>query len=186
MEEILKNLEKLKPYIDYLISEKIPESQGKDLIKSCTKLDQLTKNFIYLYCYPRPLLDRELPQRINDTSNFNKRVLLLCEACRTDQYSRYIKHLSHAFLDEDKVVFRIIEDLSDEDFCPICGKKLENNTTYGSKDSSSMLCDNCLKALVITRNIMEIIDPGFLDWRKKYNLNLNKKGEIDWSILRNQ
>ena len=71
MEELLKNLETLKPYIDYLINEKIPVDQGKNLINSCTKLDKLSKNLIYLYCYPRPLLDRELPNRINNTNDFN-------------------------------------------------------------------------------------------------------------------
>lgn len=186
MEDILKNLENLKPYIDYLISEKIPVEQGKNLISSCTKLDTISKNFIYLFCYPRPLLDKELPSRINNTNDFNKKVLLLCEACRTEQYGRYIKHLFHAFLDNDgKNTIKIIEDLDKDDFCPLCGKKLDNNNTYGSKESTSMLCDDCLKALIITRNVIEILDPGFLDWTKRYNQNLNNKGEIDWKKLRN-
>lgn len=186
MEEILKDLGKLKPYIDYLIDEKIPVDQGKDLISSCTKLNQISKNFIYLYCYPRPLLDRELPSRINNTGDFDKKVLLLCEACRTEQYGRYMKHLFHAFLDNDgSNVVRITEDLGEEDFCPLCGKKLENNSTFGSKESTSMLCDDCLKALIITRNVMEVLDPSFLDWRKRYNPDINSKGEIDWSKLRN-
>lgn len=186
MEELLKNLETLKPYIDYLINEKIPVDQGKNLINSCTKLDKLSKNLIYLYCYPRPLLDRELPNRINNTNDFNKKILLLCEACRTEQYGRYIKHLFHAFLDNNgNNTVKITEDLSEEDFCPLCGKKLENNSTFGSKESTSMLCDDCLKAIIITRNIMEILDPGFLDWTKRYNPNLNSKGEINWESLRN-
>ena len=188
MEELIKNLKGLKPYINYLIDEKIPVDQGRDLIDSCTKLSQLDKNFIYLYCYPRPLLDRELPNRVNNTDDFEKKVLLLVEACRTEQYGRYMKHLFHAFLDDNgEETIKITEDIGEEDFCPLCGKKLENNNTFGSKESTSMICDDCLKALIITRNIMEIIDPCFLDWTKKYtiNKNLNKKGEIDWSKLRN-
>lgn len=188
MDEILKKLKELKPYIDYLIEEKIPADQGKDLINSCTKLDQFDKNFIYLYCYPRPLLDRELPIRMNNTNDLdlNKKVLLLSEACKTDQYGRYMKHLCHAFLDNDGAsVIRITEDLGEDDFCPLCGKKLENSNTFGSTDSSSMLCDDCLKALIITRNIMELIDPSFLDWRKRYADSFNDKGEVDWSKLRN-
>jgi len=188
MEEILKNLEELKPYIDYLIEEKIPVDQGKKLIGSCNKLNQFDKNFIYLYCYPRPLLDRELPTRMNNTNNLNleKKVLLLSEACRTDQYGRYMKHLFHAFLDKNgENVIKIVKDLSEDDFCPLCGKKLENNNTFGSNDSTSMLCDDCLKALIITKNIMELIDPSFLDWKKRYTNSLNSRGEIDWSKLRN-
>ena len=188
MEEILEKLKELKPYIDYLIEEKIPVDQGKDLINSCTKLDQFDKNFIYLYCYPRPLLDRELPIRMNKTNDLDlsKKILLLSEACKTDQYGRYMKHLFHAFLDNDGAnVIKITEDLDGEDFCPLCGKKLENGSTFGSRDSSSMLCDDCLKALIITKNIMELMDPGFLDWKKRYTDSFNEKGEIDWSKLRN-
>ena len=182
------NAEKIKPFIDYLIQERTEKTTAQELLEQEPTLTQDEKRLIYMYCYPRPLLDRELPNRINNTNNFEKKVLLFVEACRTEQYGRYMKHLFHAFLENDgKQTFKITEDISEEDFCPLCGKKLENNNTFGSKDSTSMLCDDCLKALIITRNIMEIIDPGFLDWTKKYTVekDLNEKGEIDWSKLRN-
>lgn len=182
--ELISNLQNLKTYIDYLIDEKITKEDGKKLIDSCDKLKPLDKNFIYLYCYPRPLLDRELPNRINNTQDFNKKVLLLLEASRTEQYSRYIQHLCHSFLDNEGIsIVKIVKDIDDNDYCPICGKKLENEKTFGSKDSSSMLCEDCLKAIIVIKNILEIINPEFLDWTKRYTKNNNKE-KVDWNKLR--
>lgn len=93
------------------------------------------KNLVYLYLYPRPLLDRELPGRIQENRVREQRevgwlepeiseVALLIEAYRTQQYRRFIKHLLHTFTGEEaaKNISPILGYA--QDTCGLCGKRL--------------------------------------------------------------
>lgn len=73
------------------------------------------KNLVYLYLFPRPLLDKELPGRIQEArlssgNNGNGylvpntlEVSLIIEAYRTEQYRRFIKHLLHTFTNPQNI-----------------------------------------------------------------------------------
>ena len=94
------------------------------------------KNLVYLYLYPRPLLDKELPGRIQE----NRRrlqggetgwlvpeiseVALLIEAYRTQQYKRFIKHLLHTFTGHGvEGNINPVQGYAQET-CGLCGKRL--------------------------------------------------------------
>ena len=175
----------IKPYIDYLLNSKIQKDKGLELLKGDDKLSADEKNLIYAYCYPRQLLDRELPQRFRDYRSKHDTALsiidsgettLIVEAGRTQQYGRFIKHLMHAFGDPRKIF--PIEGVETEE-CSICGNILmekdlwtdrkgsELELAYGSTESGIILCKKCLLNLMKAKEIFDSIDPGFLDWTKR-------------------
>lgn len=186
-------LEKTKEYIELIKREKYTREQVLNVLTSLSILSREEKNFIFLYCFPRPLLDRELPPRVvkehylrGDISNRgslvpnNLDVSLILEAGKTEQYGRFIKHLMNAFCDNSKV-FKV-SDNSVHD-CPICGKKIfgeelwkisENIDTskeylaFGSTGSSITLCLDCLVQLNSAKETIDFVDPDFFDWSKKF------------------
>lgn len=185
-------LENTKRFIDYFRANKIPSDKALILLKGRTDLNRDEKNFIYLYCYPRPLLDKELKPRVS--SEHIKRgdlvnkgtlipntldVTLILEAGQTTQYGRFIKHLMYAFCNESKV---IVVEGADKYECPICGKtllgkdlwtpisdtdKTKESLAFGSTESSVALCLDCLVQLNSAYDTVNVIDPGFLDWTKR-------------------
>lgn len=184
-------IEKLIPYINYLKQENIAAETAVDLLRKEDVLDIGEKRFIYMYCYPRPLRDRELPSRVIETrknrgpyarNGFldpdDLETALIIEAGQTLQYGRFIKHLMHAFSDPEK-----IHQISGTDVleCPICGKRLrefniwdstldktKEHIAYGSPtETSIVLCLDCLVQLTCAAEIMNVLDPGFLDWTKR-------------------
>lgn len=197
----------IKPYIEYLIKEGIKEEEALKLLKDETKLNSNEKNLIYRYCYPRQLLDRELPTRVstyrNQTGNINGikspdngEITLLIEAARTEQYSRFIKHLMHAFEDPQKI-FPLTGIEKHE--CPLCGKTLYEFDTwsdlvkgypqeeqnkdflaYGSSESEITLCSDCLAQLFSARKLINEIDPSFLDWTKRETTSIKRA----WDALK--
>lgn len=182
----------LKPYIDFLRDNKIPENLAlKQLANDTSGLSRDEKNLIYRFCYPRLLGDKELPERVKKYRNANKSSLgylnpnlgeatLILEAANTPQYSRFIKHLYHAFQDTSKI--SPVEGIEKTD-CPICGKIVLDfqlwNDTMNSTDSSEeynnkeylaftsdktsiKLCRNCLVQLLYSYDLMKDLDPNFL------------------------
>lgn len=92
------------------------------------------KNLIYLYLYPRPLLDKELPYRIqearksqNNISGYLEpnllEVSLIIEAYRGQQYNRFTKHLLHSFVEAGPEAVHPINGNSIEE-CALCGKNI--------------------------------------------------------------
>lgn len=186
----------IKEYVDYLINNKIGKEEGAKLIGSCEKLSKDEKNLIYAYVYPRVLGDRELPSRVQAFRSASgipltgmlqpntAEATLIVEAFRTEQYGKFIRHLIHAFSDPSKI-FPI--EGNEMDDCCICGKMLyekdawddiikknpglpeEKNREYlsfGSTESSVVLCSDCLIQLIHATELLESIDPDFLSWKK--------------------
>ena len=190
------NAEKIKPYTDYLIQQRVEKTMAKDLLEHEDSLTIDEKRLIYMYCYPRQLGDRELPDRVKASrkkrgpiarSGFlepdDLETSLIIEAGKTMQYERFIKHLMHSFSDPQKVCQITGTDVLE---CPICGKKVrelniwdstldhtKEHLAYGSPtETSIVLCVDCLIQLVNASDIMQVLDPGYLDWTKRtFNTN---------------
>lgn len=185
-------MENTKRFINHFLSQNYSKENALSILEGREDLTREEKNFIYLYCFPRPLLDRELAPRVElehkkrgDPGNRGSLipnaldVTLILEASRTEQYGRFIKHLMHSFCDESNL-FKVSGINTFE--CPICGKLLSGENLWkvsqfsdpekeflaiGSKKSSVILCLDCLIQLNASKDLVEYIDPSFLDWRKK-------------------
>lgn len=159
------------------------EKELLNILQVDNNLTSLQKNLIFLYQFPRPLLDRELPSRIkssgiatNDANNITDQyIILLVEAYRTTQYSRFIRHLLHTFINNVNL-FTLLDAESVEDGCPICGKKLvekdkalENGDIgIGSKYSRINLCLHCTLAISKLDDWLKIIEgPYYLESPKR-------------------
>lgn len=197
--------ENLKDYTDYLIIGGIDKEKALELLKKDSKLTREEKNLIYTYCYPRNLLDRELPIRFSNylksqnSSGFKQvdlgSVSLIVEAYRTPQYNRFIKHLMHSFIEHSDKIAPVIGKETDE--CPICGKQLYENDlwldlinksklpkleldnkeflAFGSSDSGIIMCKNCLIQLMAANEVLENLEPGYLN---------SKTGKFGWDKLK--
>ena len=190
----------IKAAIEYLKTNKIDAKEAINVL-SQSRLDQSEKNLVYCYCYPRPLPDYGLPDRIQEyrashmigENGNDSEVAFLLEACQTEQYGRFMKHIMHAFGDASNVhpVQGYTIEGKETDTCCICGKELHEHASwslnfpsdtdrhflcFGSTDSSSVICIDCLIRLVRTIEIINEVDPGFLDWTKRgsYQEALNK------------
>lgn len=182
----------IKPFIKYLKENNITKEQALVLLRDNKTLDSSEKNLIYAYCYPRQLRDYELPSRIQQY-RINKltgpdgkfddpqEVIMIVEACQTEQYGRFMKHLMHAFGNPEKI-FPVAGE--SEETCCICGKTVyewdkwtkelgpegdsdKSKICYGSTDSKVVLCKSCLGRLIEAIEIINDVDPGFLDWTKR-------------------
>lgn len=160
-----------------------------------TKLRPDEQSLVYYYCFPRPLLDRELMSRVKeehrkngDVENRGSRVPnnldigLILEAGQTQQYGRFIKHLMYSFCNMNSIF--CVDDDGNNYECPICGKTLVGklrwnpssdlfmeNVAIGSIDSSITMCADCIIQLTAAKSLMQELDPGFLDWTKRFKLN---------------
>jgi len=171
---------KLSDYTNYLIKTGVSPTDGYKYLASDNYLSLEQKKLIYAYCYPRHLLDRELPNHVknylNQCGNSGKGWLtpdhgescLFVEAFRSKQYGRFMKHLMHAFLDPDKVNAC---GGTGEEYCPLCGKKLylfdtwkgindpeQEELAIMSRESSVCLCKDCLVQLVNTNLLLEELE----------------------------
>lgn len=198
----------LESYVNNLRG--IPEVEFKNLMNSNSELTRDEKCYLYYYLFPRPLLDKELPSRVFAARGNKytgalplhpetKEICMLIEACNTMQYSRFMKHVFHAFTDNEDKLFPMAGKETRE--CPICGKKIfeidtwtyfcdkypeqneQNNRQYlafGSTDSRLSLCLDCLVQLNFARKVIDCLDPSFLDWRKKQS----KSTKLSWEDLK--
>ena len=188
----------IKTFIDYIKNNKISSSEAIELLKNDPNLSRDDKNLIYAYCFPRQLLDRELPFRIKlyrDKFGYShlqvdsSEVSLIVEASQTEQYKRYIKHLMYSFSDASKV--NPVNNINEDDENPRCGicdcellyydkwnsrvpdfseeYKDRELLAFGSTESGIILCKHCLLHLISAINIINNIDPGFLDYTKRVN-----------------
>lgn len=184
MNEFNLKIESIKDCIDYFIQNNFSKEKVISCLSSSKKLNRAEKNIIFVYLYPRNLLDRELISRIIKYRGDNilgsltpdlGEVTLLIEAYRTSQYSRYLKHLFHSFTVDNSNVFPI--DGTEKRECGICGKKIveyvewnNNNLSkeylaYGSENTGISLCLDCLIQLKTTHNILSEIEGNkFLPW----------------------
>lgn len=189
-------MESFKFYIDKLKNCNVHEVLN--LLKTDQDLGVDEKNLIYLYLFPRPLLDRQLPERVQSYRGKQSQgflqpnlgeISLLIEAYRTEQYRRFMKHLFHSFLNPEQL-FPIAGNGQHE--CALCGKNLyEENSwsdlcsrfsynpekekkeylAFGSKNSNIVLCLDCIIQLKEASVLLEEIEPGYLlDWKTKYKL----------------
>lgn len=188
------NLKEVKDIIEYL--KGMEHHQVLNYLKKYN-IDIPIKNLIYLYLFPRPLLDMELPYRIINQrkSNGNQsgyltpnisEISLIIEAYRTQQYRRFIKHLLHSFTDPSNI-FPV--NGNGQCNCNLCGKGLyefeswssicsrfpedykekknKEFLAYGSLGSNLSLCVDCIIQLTETRIILNEIEPNFLEVKFK-------------------
>lgn len=185
------NPEKIKPFVDYILSGGVSSEQAVELLKNEGSLTNEERRLIYMYCFPRPLGDRELPSRVMKSRkargvNYRNGFLqpddletsLIIEAGKTMQYERFIKHIMHAFSDPQKIYQISGTDILE---CPICGKKLrelniwdstldraKEHLAFGSPtETNIVLCMDCLIQLINAADIIQVLDPGYLDWTKR-------------------
>jgi len=181
----------VKKFIDYFFKSNLNREEAIEVLKTESTLSQDEKRLILSYCYPRQLKDRELPARVlrsrkkrgpQARNGFLTPDLieadLIIEAGKTLQYERFIKHLMHAFSDPTQ-----ISPISGIDTieCPICGKRIreaniwnptldptKEHLAFGNPNQTSIiLCLDCIIQLGIAREIINELDPGFLDWTKR-------------------
>lgn len=185
----------IKPFIEYLKNNHISKDDTLKLLREESNLSNDEKNLIFAYCFPRQLLDRELPIRIKayrEKSGYSHlnidphETALIIEAGQTEQYKRYIKHLMHSFDNPSKVHSVSNSNNTGEELrCGICDDKVlyyedwnnyisgggeDNNKEFlalGSTESGIVLCKHCLIQLINAIENINIIDPGFLDWTKR-------------------
>lgn len=135
-------MESLKNYIEKLKELKDAHKVIESLKQSSLDIQQ--KNLIYLYLFPRPLLDKELPIRIQEArrSSGNNgcgyleenmyEVSLIIEAYRTEQYKRFIKHLLHTFTVPENI--HPVNGFGQCN-CAICGKNIYEFGSWTSECS---------------------------------------------------
>lgn len=182
----------LQEFSKYLLENGIGKDEGEKILRESKKLDIQEKRLIYSYCYPRHIGDYELPLHIQDYRKKqgnsgkgwlvenNGEACILVEAYRSLQYSRFMRHLMHAFLNPD--LLGSCSGLGDTQ-CPICGKTIYYHESWQnlgydtnqeelaimSKESSVCLCKDCLTQLIYAHNLITCFEgDNFLvpSWQK--------------------
>lgn len=182
----------IKDFIEYLKKNNIPKDDTLKLLKDNNNLSREEKNLIFAYCFPRQLLDRELPIRIktyrekSGYSHLNidpSEVALIIEAGQTEQYRRFIKHLMHSFDNTSKIHPVTDPGHTENPDCGICGRNdilfsedweiykdkdpQKEYLALGSTETGIIICKHCLIQLLASINIMNELDPSYLDWTKR-------------------
>ena len=153
--------------------EYIKECRGKSKEEIVSYLksieDKSLSNLVYLYYFPRNLLDRELPSRVKREDNINHLVHLV-EACKTPQYKRFMMHLFHSFLDPAKVHPVTLEAPEES---PLFGDTIRGESVlvggeyqwdaWGSNDSGIVLSIREYIYLIAAANIIREAEPSFLN-----------------------
>jgi len=178
------NIEDIKRFIKLVKDQNLDSVGAIELLKT-SSLTPIEKNIVYFYCFPRPLEDYGLPPRVQKHRLATGAVYgdetelpLIVEACRTEQYGRFMKHLMHAFGNPENI--HPVAG-NETDTCCICGRELRqisltdigvvgdrHSFSYGSVDSTSNICLDCLGRLIEVMELMEKVDPSFLNWAKRY------------------
>lgn len=183
---------RIKYFLDKFQSSKLNNLEVLEYLSNNNELTPEEKNLIFLYLFPRPLADKELPKRFQDVRvNENKygslipnlnEVAIIIEAGKTLQYSRYIKHLLHSYSSVENI--HSIEG-SNVCNCCLCNKEIYELTlwkefskqykseeeqeklflAFGSTETDLPICMPCLLSLRKAIDIIDTIDPSFLNWK---------------------
>lgn len=159
------------------------------------------KWLVYSYLHPRIILDKQLPGIIQEyRKGYNSMAgflfpdigesSIIVEAYKTQQYGRFIRHIIHSFAKNPEKV----NPLAGKETCNCClcdkniyGFDLWNEycdkynnedekekmeyLSFISTDSGLNICKDCLIQLINADQILEQIEPGYLDLSKKFSPN---------------
>jgi hypothetical protein len=144
--------------------------------------------------HPRTLLDGDLQRLITEAKGTSgilgghsvslDQVQIIIEALRSKQYNGIIQTLFYTFSDD---IFPVRSN-SRETKCALCGKDImywhewletvkecpglgefenRNFLAYGTKYSKSCICLDCLVQLRATKELLDELDPGILNYLKR-------------------
>ncbi len=183
----MEHLDYVRKYIEVLKGKE--EKRVLSALKTLDELSPIDKNAIYTYLFPKPIMDMELPKIIMNGRKTNGgsdrgylepndlETLILLRAYNTRQYKKFILHLLHSFVQDEKGIY--VEDSQDEFKCGACGKLLYGFTTwkilcdknpsfgeqerreylaYGSSQSSQHICLDCMIQLQNLNKILEAVE----------------------------
>lgn len=169
----------------------------RELLKSGTyEHDDPLEGFCKSWLKPRTLLDGDLEKLINEAKGTSgifgghsvndHEVQILIEALRTKQYHGYIQTLLDIFADPDGIFpvrlpgHGVKCAICDKDImywhewqetvkaCPGLGEfENRNFLAYGTKSSRLCVCLDCLIQLKATRELLDELDPGILNYQKR-------------------
>ena len=154
------------------------------------------EGFCQAWLEPRTMLDGDLPKIINIAKGTSgilgghsvnlKEVQILIEALRTKQYHGYVQTLLDIF-DNPTGIFPVRLP-GHGTKCAICDKEImywhewqetiracpglgefenRNFLAYGTKSSRLCVCLDCLVQLKATRELLDELDPGILNYQKR-------------------
>lgn len=156
-------------------------------LKANNTLTPFEKNFVYTYLFPKPLKHMELldvlgNKRGGKTSGFlapdDTEILILLRAYRTAQYKKFILHLLHSYIENEKGTY-VVNEKVENDTCAICGKKIynfedwnkilesnpghpeSNNREYlmfGNDQTGLCMCLDCLVQLKTLNEYLEAVE----------------------------
>jgi len=184
----------------------ISKYQGKskedvyNILKEDQTLSNLDKNKIWVYLFPEPLKDMELPSVIMEGRKDHKEgylspndqeTLHLLRAYRTLQYRKFILHLLHTFIENEKETYVVSE--KGNYLCAGCNKPLyaheewselckqspafgeQNRKEYlafGNDQTNLKICIDCMIQLKNLNDwLIDIEGPHYLMWGKKKESN---------------
>ena len=163
------------------------------ILNNSTDLTRDGKNIIYIYLNPKPIAHMELPGIITSnrgnhqegylTENLGE-ILILLRAYRSSQYSRFILHLLHSYVQNSNGIYVENDPEFDNCNCGLCGKLIHNYPVweelcnlnpsfkeqerkeylaYGNNQSTQHLCLNCMIQLnALDRLLKNLEGSGYL------------------------
>ena len=154
------------------------------------------EGFCKAWLEPRVMLDGDLERLMNEAKGTSgilgghsvndQEVQLLIEALRTRQYQGYIQTLLDIFAEPGKIFPVRLPGHGVK--CAVCGKDImywhewqetvkacpglgefenRNFLAYGTKFSRLCVCLDCLIQLKATRELLDELDPGILNYQKR-------------------
>ena len=166
------DIKKFKEVVDLLRDKS--KQEVLDYLKSNNTFTSDEKNIIWIYLFPRPILDRESPSRIqenrkrlgNDGTGWREpndsETGIFLELLKTSQYGNFMWHLLHSFTNPENI-YPVDGDIKTT--CCLCGKPIyqyrvwkqkcqkypetgesekKEFLSFSSKQSNIELCLDCL------------------------------------------
>lgn len=166
----------LKPYPNHVWDRELDISIiSKSELKSALETDDLvkdsfSKNTLWMFLNPRPLLPYSLPKRVQKeckdlVSECPWLVSLMLEASRTTEYWGFMRHIAYSFGDVDFLGAADNKAL-DPGNCPLCGRSFLDVREIMSVKSTITLCSYCTYHVKEARDINEEIYSGTWLWKK--------------------
>lgn len=166
------------------------------LLSGSSDHDGPLEGFCKAWLEPRIMLDGDLERLVNEAKGTSgilgghsvnpKEVQILIEALRTKQYHGYVQTLLDIF-DNPTGIFPVRLP-GHGTKCAICDKEImywhewqetiracpglgefenRNFLAYGTKSSRLCVCLDCLVQLKATRELLDELDPGILNYQKR-------------------